>query len=86
MAIYITQQQRTSDPERITRGSGSYRIYFQSPFSAPPVVFLSSWWNGTQSVLGSIETVVDVTKEYFDAIADNAQSNYFVNWMAFGNT
>jgi len=67
-------------------GSGSYRIYFQSPFSAPPVVFLSSWWNGTQSVLGSIETVVDVTKEYFDAIADNAQSNYFVNWMAFGNT
>ena len=67
-------------------GSGTFRVYFQSPFSAPPVVFLSSWWNGTQSTLGSIETVSDVTKEYFDAISGNSQSNYFVNWMAFGNT
>ncbi len=67
-------------------GSGIYRGYFQSPFSSPPVVFLSSWWNGTQGNLGSIETLLDVTKEYFDAISDNAASNYFVNWMAFGNT
>jgi hypothetical protein len=67
-------------------GSGSYRVYFQSPFTQPPVVFLSSWWNGTQGALGSIETLVDVTTEYFDAISGNADSNYFVNWMAFGNT
>jgi len=67
-------------------GSGTYRVYFQSPFTVPPVVFLSSWWNGTQSTLGSIETVTDVTNEYFDAISGNAASNYFVNWMAFGNT
>jgi len=67
-------------------GSGIYRVYFQSPFSAPPVVFLSSWWNGTQGNLGSIETILDVTNEYFDAISGNAASNYFVNWMAFGNT
>jgi hypothetical protein len=67
-------------------GSGSYRVYFQSPFTQPPVVFLSSWWNGTQGTLGSIETLVDVTTEYFDAISGNADSNYFVNWMAFGNT
>lgn len=67
-------------------GSEIYRVYFQSPFSAPPVVFLSSWWNGTQGNLGSIETLLDVTIEYFDAISDNAASNYFVNWVAFGNT
>ena len=67
-------------------GSGSYRVYFQSPFTQPPVVFLSSWWNGTQGTLGSIETLVDVTTEYFDAISGNADPNYFVNWMAFGNT
>jgi hypothetical protein len=67
-------------------GSGIYRVYFQSPFSLPPVVFLSPWWNGTQGNLGSIETILDVTNEYFDAISGNAASNYFVNWMAFGNT
>jgi len=66
-------------------GSGMYRIYFQSPFSAPPVVFLSPWWNGTQSTVSSIETVVDVTSEYFDAVSGNSGPNYFVNWMAFGN-
>ena len=65
-------------------GSGSYRVYFQSPFSAPPIVFLSPWWNGIQSKLGSIETLQDVTNEYFDAISSNADANYFVNWMAFG--
>ena len=67
-------------------GSEIYRVYFQSPFSAPPVVFLSSWWNGTQGDLRSIETLLDVTNEYFEAISDNAASNYFVNWVAFGNT
>ena len=67
-------------------GSEIYRVYFQSPFSAPPVVFLSSWWNGTQGKLSSIETLLDVTKEYFDALSDNAAPNYFVNWIAFGNT
>ena len=67
-------------------GSGSYRVYFQSPFSAAPIVFLSPWWNGTQGNLGSIETILDVTNEFFDAISGNAASNYFVNWMAFGNT
>lgn len=67
-------------------GSEIYRVYFQSPFSAPPVVFLSSWWNGTQGNLGSIETILDVTNEYFDAISGNAASNYFVNWMVFGKT
>ena len=67
-------------------GSGSYRVYFQSPFTVAPVVFLSPWWNGTQGTLGSIETILDVTNEYFDAISNNAAPNYFVNWMAFGNT
>jgi hypothetical protein len=67
-------------------GSGTYRIYFQSPFSVPPVVFLTPWWDGTQSILSSIETVGNVTKEYFEAISGNSGSNYFVNWMAFGNT
>jgi hypothetical protein len=67
-------------------GSGIYRIYFQSPFSLPPVIFLSPWWNGTQGDLGYIETVLDVTNEYFDAVSGNAAANYFVNWMAFGNT
>ncbi len=65
-------------------GSEIYRVYFQSPFSAPPVVFMSPWWNGSQGTLGSIETILDVTNEYFDAISGNAASNYFVNWMAFG--
>lgn len=67
-------------------GSGIYRVYFQSPFSAAPIVFLSPWWNGTQGTLGSIETLLDVTNEYFDALSGNAAPNYFVNWMAFGNT
>jgi len=67
-------------------GSGSYRVYFESPFIKPPVVFLSPWWNGTQKTLGSIETVLDVTNEYFDGVSSNADPNYFVNWMAFGNT
>ena len=67
-------------------GSGIYRVYFQSPFTTAPIVFLSPWWNGTQGTLGSIETLLDVTAEYFDAISGNAAPNYFVNWMAFGNT
>jgi hypothetical protein len=66
-------------------GSGMYRIYFESPFVQPPMVFLSPWWNGTQSTVSSIETVVDVTSEYFDAVSGNSGPNYFVNWMAFGN-
>ena len=74
------------DPNYLVNILALYRVYFQSPFTLPPVVFLSSWWNGTQSTLSSIETVTDVTNEYFDAISDNAASNYFVNWMAFGNT
>jgi len=66
-------------------GSGIYRVYFQSDFIKPPVVFLSPWWNEVQGGLGSIETIVDVTNEYFDAISSNAAAAYFVNWMAFGN-
>ena len=45
------------DPNYLVNILALYRVYFQSPFTLPPVVFLSSWWNGTQSTLSSIETV-----------------------------
>lgn len=65
-------------------GGGIFRVYFSVPFSAPPTVFLSPWYDGSSDGLSSIETVVTVKKEYFEAVSGNEASNFFVNWMAFG--
>ena len=66
--------------------SGLDRVYFSSPFSQNPVVFLSPWLEGEQVTLTSIETLVNVTNEYFEALSNNGQHNYFVNFMALAST
>jgi hypothetical protein len=66
-------------------GVGLYRVYFEAPFSSPPVVFLSPWWDGSPGALGYVETLSTVTTEYFEAFSGSAASNYYVHWMAFGS-
>jgi hypothetical protein len=66
-------------------GAAAYRVYFDTLFTAPPVVFLSSWWDDEAHSLGFVETLTNVTPEYFEAVSANWSTDYFVNWMAFGN-
>lgn len=63
---------------------GTLRIYFNMQFSAPPTVCVSPWWNDANAEVDSIETVINVTTDYFDVSSANAGSNYFVNWIAVG--
>jgi hypothetical protein len=66
-------------------GSGELRVYFATPFAAPPVVVLSPWWNDANAGVGRIDTVTQVTRDYFVVNSGNAAPNYFTSWMAFGS-
>jgi hypothetical protein len=61
------------------------RVYFTQPFSSPPIVMLSPWWNDANAQVGSIETLTNVTNYYFEFTSKNMAANYFVNWVAVGN-
>lgn len=63
-------------------GGGMLRVYFPNSWSSPPLVFLSPWWNDQNAGVGYIETVSNVTADYFELVSGNAAPNYFVNWMA----
>lgn len=67
-------------------GQGTQRVYFSKQFNGVPTVFLSSWWDdSSKGGVGSIETLVNVTEEYFEFNSINWGANYFVNWLAVGN-
>jgi len=66
-------------------GTGTQRVYFTKPFSGTPIVMLSPWWkDGSNSGVGSVETLTLVTNYYFEFTSKNAAQNYFVNWVAVG--
>ncbi|MBZ5489686.1 MAG: H-type lectin domain-containing protein [Acidobacteriia bacterium] len=66
----------------VNKGQYQVRIYFSSPFKTPPVVIVSPWWDKQPNGVRYIETVVKVTRNYFEIVSGNAGENYFVNWMA----
>jgi len=67
----------------VNKGQYKVRVYFSSPFGATPVVIVSPWWDKQSNGVGYIETVVKVTRNYFEVVSGNSGENYFVNWMAF---
>lgn len=64
-------------------GGGQLRVYFAAPFEAPPVVVISPWWNDANAGVGRIDTVVEVTRDYFVIDSGNSAPNYFTSWIAF---
>ena|ERR1041384_8203537 len=74
MSIYITQQQRTSDP---------ISVNFPTPFEQAPVVLVTPFWKGEGASVGSIETVLTSTTNADCKITSgNQASNYWVNVLA----
>lgn len=65
-------------------GQGTLRVYFTQPFNNPPTVLLSSWWNDANGGVSVIDTLCEVTANYFEVVSNNAATNYFTTWMAFG--
>jgi hypothetical protein len=66
----------------VNKGQYQVRVYFSSPFKMPPIVMVSPWWDKQPNGVRYIETVVRVTRNYFEIVSGNAGENYFVNWMA----
>jgi hypothetical protein len=67
----------------VNKGQYRVRVYFSSPFAkAAPVVVVSPWWDKQPNGVGYVETIVKITKNYFEIVSGNAGENYFVNWMA----
>src|SRR6185503_14124465 len=74
MSIYITQQQRTSDP---------ISINFPTPFEQAPVVLVTPFWKGEGKSVASIETVLTpITPGACKISSGNQASNYWVNVLA----
>jgi len=63
---------------------GQLTVVFPEPFSTVPTVTLTPYWQHGAPV-GSIETVNQVDKSGFTLNSGNADSNYFVNWVAIGH-
>lgn len=66
----------------VNKGQYQVRVYFSSPFKMPPVVIVSPWWDKQPNGVRYIETIVKITRNYFEVVSGNAGENYFVNWMA----
>lgn len=66
----------------VNKGQYQVRVYFSSPFGVAPVVVVSPWWDKQPNGVRYIETVVKVTRNYFEIVSGNAGENYFVNWIA----
>ena len=74
MSIYITQQQRTSDP---------IAVNFPSPFEQAPAVLVTPFWKAQGESVGAIETVLTpVTTNGCKISSGNKASNYAVNILA----
>lgn len=63
---------------------GPLRVYFAKAFTVPPTVVLTPWWNAANRSVGGVETVIDVTNDYFVLSSANGDPGYFVNWTAYG--
>jgi hypothetical protein len=68
------------------KGLYQMRIYFSSAFVNTPVVVVSSWWDKQPNGVGYVETIVNITPNYFEIVSENSGANYFVNWMAFASS
>jgi hypothetical protein len=65
-------------------GVGKLRVPFGVTFVEPPVVLLSAWWKDAGKHVGFVETLNQVSYDYFETVSGNAASTYFVNWLAVG--
>ena len=66
----------------VNKGQYRVRVYFSSPFKMLPVVVVSPWWDKQPNGVRYIETIVKITRNYFEVVSGNTGENYFVNWMA----
>lgn len=65
---------------------GSILIEFDEPFATPPTVVVSSYWRGEGSQVGSIATISEITVEDFTVVNQSAGDNYFITWVAVGDS
>ena len=63
---------------------GSLTITFDTAYSQAPQVMLTPFWEGQNKQVGNIATLTTVTGTGFTLTSNNWGSDYFVNWMAFG--
>lgn len=61
---------------------GKVRVYFSQRFTEPPMVNVTSWWDGQHAGVKKMETIVTITSDYFEIVSDNHANNYFVSWIA----
>jgi hypothetical protein len=60
------------------------RVNFARPFSTPPRVVLTPFWEDAEREVGHAETIGRVTEDHFLLFSDNRASTYFVSWIAVG--
>jgi hypothetical protein len=63
-------------------GTGPLTITFPTVFKAIPTVVASPFWQNSTVQVSFPETIVQVTPESFTVTSDNADSTYFVSWIA----
>lgn len=70
-------------------GGGLQRVYFPKPFPksangepVQPIVLLTPWYDQKNIHTGHIETLVYSTHEYFEYTSSNAQTDFYVSWVA----
>lgn len=61
------------------------QIPFPKPFTGNPVVVVTPYWELQSSWVPTVETIVAVNSENFTVSSGNqAPSNYYINWVAYG--
>lgn len=64
--------------------ANTIRVYFDQQFTAAPIVLVSPWFNDGNNYVQNPETIVNITRDYFDVVSGNAAPNYFLCWVAYG--
>lgn len=73
MPLTVLQEPKTNP--------GSLTISFGNSFPEPPIVILTPFWNGSNSEVGSIPTISEITNDNCTIVSQNSASNYFLNVM-----
>jgi hypothetical protein len=63
---------------------GALTVKFKNRFDDPPVVQLTSYWDGQGAEVGHVETLDHVNHGEFRLVSANQADNYFVSWVAIG--
>lgn len=70
---------------RVVKNSQLITITFPAQVNGTPVVVVSSHWDGANSQVNNIETILDIDNDKFKVISNNAAPNSYINWVAVGD-